>query len=300
MKKVQLAGMFDELRAFNCEEVDYSEFYLKSRKLFGNTQIPPEAAVDFVQWLREVRQCRHIRYVDFEIVRWLYEQPSFTRARRLALYKSGVPSQDPDWESMTVKLIDCTHPVLANMLQRQYFLSALDFNSTWEGRLLNSLDRYLNSDHEALYVARARVQKSREIILRELRVIEKLFAHEDGRPSRAVTDMQLKFDQLTAGAFGKPARNSMHKAEHSFVLDMWKANMSLINTSKPAVIAELMHLCIFHHQFDLRHIARICSGFRDAMKVERIRTAAMVKKQEERIVSAMTKSLAMMPEWPLM
>ena len=63
-------------------------------------------------------------------------------------------------------------------------------------------------------------------------------------------------------------RDSKLKREQLFVYRMYRANKRATRYPKPAVIADLMTIEGFKHQFDLRHIERMCAAFSPAKKAE--------------------------------
>lgn len=133
---------------------------------------------------------------------------------------------------------------------------------SWITRFISAYQEYLFADHQAIYTARknyaANVKKMEEAFS------EMVPAFKD--PDYVKSSFDRLMDKVVRSAPTESLRDSKLKAEHQFVRRMARLNRSYFGSPKPDKIADLMMLPGFRHQFDARHIGRLCSKLGVAKK----------------------------------
>ncbi|MET3441356.1 hypothetical protein ABIC94_002114 [Variovorax paradoxus] len=194
---------------------------------------------------------------------WLRAQPGFQRAISLTKPRraTGRSSLQEFRKFWIERFTDGTRdPILEVTVFFRHVV-----RNTWDERLVEALQRYLFQDHESLFRAKRDIVENCRKAKAAIQAVAPLFGKRTELPiANWIIVSQRELDRALLLYGSATVRNSKHKAEHAFVEDMWRINIFFFRTAKPAVIAELMTLPCFEHQFDLRHMSKLCSALNKA------------------------------------
>lgn len=147
----------------------------------------------------------------------------------------------------------------------------------WLHSFVNAFHEYLFTNNaERLFEARKEGRHRSDRLLVAMKGLDDLLGalkQERRLSGFPINTWQRMYDYMKrsdgiGGAFeALPiSRDSKLKSEQLFVYRMYKANRRLTKFPKPTVIADLMTIRGFGHQYDLRNLQRLCDSFAPAKK----------------------------------
>lgn len=228
-------------------ELDDAAPVFKGRNLEESLDKQLEDVREYAENLICYREAAFDRLNDTSIVRWLGENGlDRTYARMHGKHRwSPAEARDRAFNSIVDMLMgDYTRISLWSYQPKR----------AWISGFIEAYREYLFRDHDAVYRAQKVFQANMQRINALLDEIRP-YVEDRGLSLRR---MGIDLERLERIAPTTLPRNSKLKAEQRFVQRMVKVNRAYFGSPKPDKIADLMTLPGFQHQFDARHIARLC------------------------------------------
>lgn len=207
------------------------------------------------------------------IYKWALAQPGFIKARKfLSRSQREQAALSGEYYETVINSylkIEDDATVDKDIFLERVFSSSI--RATWSSHLFHALYEYHHTDTaQRIYEVFKDAEKVFSNYEKGLNEVVRLVDKAGHETRYGDVDIAGRFSTHRVHEAIKKLpiqRDSQHKSEQLFVYRMWRLNLRKFNKPKPELIAELLTMDGFAHQFDIRTIERMCARFQEAKKV---------------------------------
>ena len=232
------------------KELDDGMPVFKGRDLGDSQEKQLEDVKEYADTFLRYRDDAFNKLNKTSIIKWLFENGlSRTYARLHGRHR-------PTWSAEEAH--ERSYQFIVDWLMEDYtrhYIRSYRLERSWIDEFIKVYGKYLYRDHEAVYQAQkaysAHLQKLDELLQKMKPQIEDV-----GYSLNFIYSFMRRLELCSPK---EVPRDSARKAELQFINKMARINRKWFGSPKPDKISDLMMLPGFKHQFDARHIARLCS-----------------------------------------